>query len=32
MPIVPNAPILAAKLTREREIAPYVLVHPDDDR
>ncbi len=35
MSIMPDTAILAArahKLTKEREIASYVSVHPDDDR
>jgi hypothetical protein len=27
-----SPPVHMIKLTREREIAPYVWVHPDDDR
>src|SRR6266404_9938894 len=27
-----SPPVHMIKLTREREIAPYVRVHPDDDR
>jgi len=37
MPVVPDATLLAAcahhqALTREREITPYVWVHPDEER
>jgi hypothetical protein len=36
MPVMPVAAIFAAvhviKLTKEREIAAYIWVHPDDDR
>jgi hypothetical protein len=27
-----SPPVHMIKLTREREIAPYVWLHPDDDR
>jgi hypothetical protein len=27
-----SPPVHMIKLTKEREIAPYVWVHPDDDR
>ena len=36
MPLVQDAPIRAPvhmiRLTKERKIAPYAWVHPDDDR